>query len=281
MVEGSCLCGSVRFRASGALTPLSHCHCSMCRKTHGAAFATFTQSAPVDFEWLSGVDALVRYESSPGFERAFCGSCGSMMPGPETPDVVYIPAGCLDDDPGVRPDHHIFAASGASWYTITDGLPAHAAYQPSSDTAVVERAPPPAPSQGVARGSCLCGDVAFEVTEPFKVSHNCHCSRCRKARAAAHTTNAFTSSDGVTFVRGADQIQLFKPEGAKFFAHTFCSNCGSGVPRIDTDRGIALVPLGAMDDDPGITAVDNIYVGSKAPWYTITDALPQFEEGPS
>ena len=55
---------------------------------------------------------------------------------------------------------------------------------------------------GGVRGGCLCGAIEFEVVAPFKVVHNCHCSRCRRARGAAHTTNGFTSMEGVIFFKG-------------------------------------------------------------------------------
>ena len=110
--------------------------------------------------------------------------------------------------------------------------------------------------------------------------HNCHCSRCRKARAAAHTTNGFTSAEGVRYVRGEETLVSFRPPGARFFSQVFCPTCGSGMPRIDPERGIASIPFGSLDDDPGKGADDHIYVASKAPWYAIADTLPQYPEGP-
>ena len=85
---------------------------------------------------------------------------------------------------------------------------------------------------------------------------------------------------GVRFVKGEEHIKIYKIPDARFFTHAFCDTCGSGMPRIDPDRQIAVTPLGALDDDPGAKAVDNIFVGSKASWYEITDALPAYDEGP-
>jgi hypothetical protein len=62
---------------------------------------------------------------------------------------------------------------------------------------------------------------------------------------------------------------------------SMCRTCGSGMPRADHGRGIAVVPLGSLDDDPGTGAVDHIFVGSKAQWYTITDDLPRFDAAPA
>ena len=206
MIRGSCLCGAVQWGVDdGAFTHMSHCHCSMCRKAHAAAFATYANAPREHFRWLAGEDRITRYESSPGFARAFCSQCGSVVPD-GTPERVFVPAGCLDDDPGVRPTAHIFAAAKAPWHEIADDLPRYETYPEGRGGPVVDRPAPPPATPGVLRGSCLCGNVAYEITTPLKVVHNCHCSRCRKARAAAHTTNGFTAADGVRFTRGGDTL---------------------------------------------------------------------------
>jgi hypothetical protein len=276
MITGSCLCGTVSWRIDGALDKMRHCHCSMCRKAHGAPFATYVRTGHDDFRWLSGEADISAYESSRGNIRNFCGTCGSVVPETYRADWIAIPAGCLDGDPGIRPSAHIFVASKAPWYEITDDLPQ---FDTDPDGGpIVER---PAHSQskdGLLRGSCLCGDVAYEVSTPLKAVHNCHCSRCRKARAAAYTTNGFTAMDGVRFVRGENNLRAFKLPSAKSFTQVFCARCGSGMPRRNPDRGIANIPFGSLDDDPRRGADDHIFVGSKAPWYAITDQLPRFEE---
>jgi hypothetical protein len=60
----------------------------------------------------------------------------------------------------------------------------------------------------------------------------------------------------------------------------FCEICGSKMPRLDRDRHLAVIPLGSLDDDPGIRPMDHIYVAYKCEWYDITDDLPGFAEGP-
>ena len=131
-----------------------------------------------------------------------------------------------------------------------------------------------------ARGSCLCGGVAFEVTSgPLQVNH-CHCSRCRKVRGTANATNMVVARDGVRFARGADLLTTYRAPDARFFAHAFCRVCGSSMPRLDEARNIAIVPMGSLDDDPGARPERHIFVDSKAAWDTITDGLPQFPAGP-
>ena len=124
MIRGSCLCRQVRFELAGPARFINHCHCSMCRKAHGAAFGSFLHADAIGFRWLDGADQIVNYESSPGTFRAFCRTCGSNLPVLEDDGAhANIPAGTLDDDPQVRPIVHIHTASKAPWYEITDSLP--------------------------------------------------------------------------------------------------------------------------------------------------------------
>jgi hypothetical protein len=130
MIHGSCLCGGVRYEVRGPLGRMSHCHCSMCRKAHGAAFGTYARVMRSDFAWLAGEARIVSYRSSPDVTRTFCGACGSRLQfiTDRRPESFALAIGTLDADPGIRPSLHIFAASKAPWYEITDGLPQHDAY---------------------------------------------------------------------------------------------------------------------------------------------------------
>ncbi len=280
MISGSCLCGKVAWLTEGALSDMTHCHCSMCRKIHGTAFATYVRAPRGDLRFVSGIDTITMYASSPGFVRPFCSECGSVVPDPEGEGAKSMPAACLNEDPVIRPSAHIFAPSKASWYQINDDLPQFDAYADPEEGPIIDR---PAPSQskdGILHGSCLCGDVAYEVRTAIKAVHNCHCSRCQKARAAAHATNGFTVMDGVKFLRGEERLKTYKLPAAQFFTQVFCTRCGSAMPRKDPVRGIAIIPFGSLDTDPGRGAEDHIFTGSKASWYEIHDDLPQFEETP-
>jgi hypothetical protein len=125
MVRGSCLCGGVAFEAAD-LIEFRNCHCSRCRKARGTAYAANMFVKPADFRWLRGEDLLISYRlpNTQRFGNAFCRICGSPMPRKvPTREMIMIPAGALDDDPGVRPAYHIFAGSKAPWHEITDDLP--------------------------------------------------------------------------------------------------------------------------------------------------------------
>lgn len=124
MVTGRCLCGTVQWRAEGPFAPLSHCHCSRCRKAQAAPFATFTSCARDAFEWVAGEEAITRYASSENFVRPFCSRCGSTVPQvTSSGDRVRLPAGSMDQPTGLDAGRHIFVGSMADWYRIRDMIP--------------------------------------------------------------------------------------------------------------------------------------------------------------
>lgn len=279
MSTGKCLCGSVSWEINGEPDSAYHCHCAMCRKMHGAAFGTYYFATMENFDWTGVRDSIVDYRSSTELTRSFCGTCGSVVPNSYDDErYVFVPAGNHDDGPAITA--HIFVGSKAPWYEITDQLPQYQEHPPGDDAPVFDQKLSSEPAKGVVRGSCQCGVVQFHLTEPFKKIHNCHCSRCRRARSAAHTTNGFCSMDGVKFIKGEEYVTKYKFPDARYFTHAFCDICGSGMPRIDPGRKIAVVPLGSLDDDPGMTPNNNIYVADKAGWYEITDKLPAYDQDP-
>jgi hypothetical protein len=128
MIHGSCLCGSVRYEIRNSLDRITHCHCSRCRKAHGAAFGTYARVNHADFSFISGEGDVTSYRSSPDVLRTFCKQCGSTLQfiRESKPQSFSLAIGTLDDDPGIRPLHHIFVNSKAPWFEITDGLPQYA-----------------------------------------------------------------------------------------------------------------------------------------------------------
>jgi hypothetical protein len=131
MMRGSCQCGTVRYAITGTFATVGHCHCSMCRKAHGAAFATWgILGDPQQFRWTAGTESVERYPSSPGRERCFCRKCGSPLAATHDGEVSEVVLASLDDDPGVRPSTHIFVGSRAPWHDIADALPQHEEWPP-------------------------------------------------------------------------------------------------------------------------------------------------------
>jgi hypothetical protein len=280
-VHGSCLCGDVAWAVDGPLEFMHHCHCGRCRKQHGAAFATDVICRAADARLVRGRDRIGRFESSPRSSRTFCRRCGSDVTDTEAVwnDFTFMPAGALDDDPGIRPVGHIFAASKASWVDIADDLPRFDAFPPGVDAPMlpdVVRA-----RTGGLGASCHCGGVTFAIEGAPLRAYNCHCSRCRKARGAAFASNLFVAADGLRLEQGDDLLVSYKVPDARFFTTVFCSRCGSKVPRVSPERGIAIIPMGSLDGDPGLRPQRHIFVGSKAPWYEIADDLPQDVAAPS
>jgi hypothetical protein len=195
-------------------------------------------------------------------------------------DMAICPAGNLLDDMDVRPQAHWFVGSKASWYSITDDLPQYEEYPPEFGTTGVAR-PQVEPREGITEGSCLCGKVAYEITSAPLRMMNCHCSRCRRGRSAAHAANVFFhTSGGFRFTRGEAQIVEYKVPEAQHFTNAFCGNCGSATARVSRERGFVVVPAGSLDTDPHIQPLGHIFVGSKANWFDITDDMKQFEAMP-
>jgi hypothetical protein len=280
MTRGTCLCGTVRYDIAGPFTMMMHCHCSMCRKHHGAPFATFVAAAQAGFRWLSGEEAIAKFASSELGVRSYCKHCGSVAP-TLLPDagLAIAPAGNLEDDPDIRPQAHMFVASKAAWYSITDTLPQHAGLPPEYGGGMGVARPQVAQRDGVADGSCLCGEVAYELRTPLRM-YQCHCSRCRRARSAAHGQNVFVKVDDFAFTRGEGLVACYQVPEAQRFANAFCTRCGGKVPRVARAAGVVVVPGGGLDTDPHIRPLANIFVASKAPWFDITDGLPQYAEAP-
>lgn len=129
-IKGSCLCGTVTYAIEGQPQLIGNCHCSICRKSHGAAFATWAIIAPEQFEWTSGTESIAGYASTPGHERCFCKRCGSPLAFAHAGKIGEVVVGTIDGDPGMRPREHIFVGSKAVWHEITDALPQHEAWPP-------------------------------------------------------------------------------------------------------------------------------------------------------
>lgn len=124
MIQGHCECKSVSFEADSEITDYSHCHCSQCRRTHGAAFATFAGVARDKFQYLSGESDLSVYASSDNHNRVFCKVCGSniLVELTDYPEELYLSMSTIEGDPPRPEGYHIYVGSKAPWYEIADGF---------------------------------------------------------------------------------------------------------------------------------------------------------------
>lgn len=282
-IRGSCLCRGIAYAATSPLGPMWHCHCLICRKLSGAAFATYVEAQVSGFSWLRGQELLAHYALSATLVRSFCHQCGSVVPYATSDGMrMVLPAGGLDDDPGVRPCAHIGVATQAPWHSITDALPRFATAPPH-----LTGCPPPPPrpqigprETGGGHGSCLCGRVIYTVRGPLEVIKNCHCWRDRKMTGAPHDSCLLATASGVHWLQGEPLVVVYSLPETPGFRTGFCRVCGTSLPARVPNVTTLGVPAGALDNDPGARARFHIFCGTKAPWFEITDNLPQFVEHP-
>lgn len=282
-IRGSCLCRAVAYAVAGRLGPMWHCHCLLCRKLSGAAFATHVEARASTFSWLRGQDRLTHDALSATLVRSFCRQCGAVVPyamGDGT--RMVLPAGGLDDDPGVRPCAHSGVAEQAPWHSITDTLPRFPAASPN-----LAACPPPPmrPQTGqreaaYARGSCLCGGVVYAVRGPLEVIKNCHCWRDRKMTGAPHDSCLLAAAAAVHWLQGEALVVVYSLPEAPGFRTGFCRVCGTSLPAMVPHVTSLGIPAGGRDNDPDARARYHIFCGAKAPWFAITDDLPQCAEYP-
>jgi hypothetical protein len=130
------------------------------------------------------------------------------------------------------------------------------------------------------KGSCLCGEVEYEVHQPYVWFQYCHCSRCRKRSGAAHAANILIRPDQLSWLAGEDRLGRYELPEAKAFANCFCTRCGSPLPWVTNNGKWVVVPAGSLNEDPEIRPERNIHWASRAPWYCHAGELPTFAEIP-
>ncbi len=116
-IKGSCLCGAVKFEIEGQLSNASHCHCRLCQKAHGAAFASYAEANENDLEILTGAQLIKQYQSSPHTSRSFCGICGSNLFWKDSNNkgIIDVALACLDSGFDESVSRHIYTESKAGW----------------------------------------------------------------------------------------------------------------------------------------------------------------------
>jgi hypothetical protein len=127
----------------------------------------------------------------------------------------------------------------------------------------------------ILAGRCACGCVAYRVQDAFLYAGNCHCSRCRAATGSAFKPFAGIERHKLEITQGADALIIV---GDDSLNDTRCAVCGSLLFSVVRQGAYVHVALGSLVDAPSIRATEHIFVGSKAPWFEITDDAPQFQE---
>jgi hypothetical protein len=126
-------------------------------------------------------------------------------------------------------------------------------------------------------GNCFCGAVHYAVADEFVYAMNCHCSGCRRTTGSAFKPMAGIQRDKLAVTEGADKLLI---HGDELRNNTLCRLCGSLLYSVVRAGAWVHVAMGTLVDAPSIRPTHHIFVGSKAPWFTITDDLPQHHEFP-
>ena len=130
----------------------------------------------------------------------------------------------------------------------------------------------------ILAGKCFCGAVQYEVADAFLYAMNCHCSNCRRTTGSAFKPFAGIEREKLAVTQGRDKLMIYGDDKTN---NTHCHQCGSLLFSVVRDGAFVHVAMGTLVDAPSIRPNRHIFVGSKAPWFAITDDLPQHQEFPS
>lgn len=130
-------------------------------------------------------------------------------------------------------------------------------------------------SNRLLTGKCLCGQVEYSVEDGFAYALNCHCSSCRRATGSAFKPFAGIERTKLQITRGSEGLLTY---GGALAHDVHCGKCGSLLYSVVREGEFVHVTLGTLVEEPSIRPSAHIFVGSKAPWFNITDSLPQHQE---
>ncbi|WP_408097524.1 GFA family protein [Peredibacter sp. HCB2-198] len=128
-------------------------------------------------------------------------------------------------------------------------------------------------------GSCLCGKIKYEVVGDFESFFLCHCKYCQKDSGSAHTANLFSTTASLKWISGKDTIKTFNLPGTRH-SKSFCPECSSGIPALQMEGKLLVVPAGSLDTQIGMKPNAHIFCSSRASWDHDMESLDQFETFP-
>ncbi|MDD0853618.1 GFA family protein [Halobacteriovorax sp. GB3] len=128
-------------------------------------------------------------------------------------------------------------------------------------------------------GSCLCGDIKFEVTEKFLSFYLCHCKYCQKDTGSAHAANLFTKHTALKWLSGEESVRKYQVPSSRH-AKSFCQNCGSAVATIQEEEQLLVVPAGSLDGPVEIRPNAHLFISSKANWDDQLHQIESFDKFP-
>ncbi len=127
----------------------------------------------------------------------------------------------------------------------------------------------------ILAGECFCRAVRYEVADAFGYALNCHCSNCRRTTGSAFKPFAGIARGRFGVTKGRDDLMIY---GDEMTHDAHCARCGSLLYSVVREGAFVHVAMGTLIDAPTIRPTAHIFVGSKAPWYAISDDLPQYQE---
>lgn len=128
-------------------------------------------------------------------------------------------------------------------------------------------------------GSCLCGEVKFEVEGGFESFYLCHCKHCQKDTGSAHSANLFSTTAKLNWISDTKSIETFNLPSTRH-VKSFCLKCGSAVPSLQMDGKLLVVPAGSLDSEVDITPTAHLFDASKAGWEVGLERVKRFDSYP-
>jgi hypothetical protein len=269
MLQGRCLCGSIRYQYGTTPKAVTVCHCGMCRRWHGSLGA-YVGGRPGDYR-LEGAEHLRWYGSSAEAERGFCVLCGSKLFWRSKDGAATdVAAGSLDQPTGLATTAHIWAAHKGDYYGMPDDAPC---FVESAGGAPQRTDPHPPAAKDIAQhtGSCLCGGVTFSVRGKIRDVVWCHCGQCLHWHGHFGGYTASTWPD--IELRGTDKIAWY--DSSDTARRGFCRDCGSSLFWEAARRQYVSIAAGALDQPTGLVTARHIFAEDKGDYYRIADDAAQ------
>ncbi len=133
------------------------------------------------------------------------------------------------------------------------------------------------------QGSCLCGDIAFEIAGQLTPIQYCHAARCQKSTGAAFAPELAAKASGFRWLRGEELVSTYEAPLLREpppFRKAFCKRCGSPLPVLREGTDLVIFLAGVLDGDPETTPFRHIFLSQKTAWYSVNDELTKFDERP-
>ncbi|NMP16249.1 GFA family protein [Thalassotalea sp. Y01] len=130
-------------------------------------------------------------------------------------------------------------------------------------------------------GSCLCGQVTYQIETPLSIFQYCHCSRCRKVTGSGFAPNIFVPLSQFSWLTGEHLLKRYEIPDAKYFASCFCGQCGSNLPWLTKTGQIYVLPAGTLDDEIEIKPSQNIFCDERPNWHVGCNELKMRPQGPN